>query len=340
MAHGARPVRPSQQRLNPSAATNSAARNGKSGNPARRNAPAGRGAARPGPATAGDWVSGARLRTLPLAIAPVALGTGAAIVASGPGVFHPVRAVLALIVALCLQIGVNYANDYSDGIRGTDANRIGPARLTGSGAARPRAVLTIALAFFALAALAGLTLVVLTGQWWLLLVGVLAIGAAWFYTGGRKPYGYLGLGEVFVFVFFGLVATTGTTYVQVGTVNTESWLSGVGIGLIAMAVLMVNNLRDLEPDRASGKRTLAVLIGSTASRVVFCLFLLLAFVIAGFFALFYPLAWLTFFVLLLAGPAGLITVTAKTSAELVLALKLTSLAALAYGLLLALAFAL
>ena len=296
--------------------------------------------AKPGPATAGDWVSGARLRTLPLAIAPVALGTGAAIVASGPGVFHPVRAVLALIVALCLQIGVNYANDYSDGIRGTDANRIGPARLTGSGAARPRAVLTVALAFFALAALAGLTLVVLTGQWWLLLVGVLAIGAAWFYTGGRKPYGYLGLGEVFVFVFFGLVATTGTTYVQVGTVNTESWLSGIGIGLIAMAVLMVNNLRDLTPDRASGKRTLAVLIGSTASRVVFCLFLLLAFVIAAFFALFYPFAWLTFFVLLLAGPAGLITVTAKTSAELVLALKLTSLAALAYGLLLALAFAL
>ncbi|HSP52813.1 MAG TPA: 1,4-dihydroxy-2-naphthoate polyprenyltransferase [Cryobacterium sp.] len=319
---------------------NSAARTGKSGNPARRNAPSGSGSVQAGKATAGDWVSGARLRTLPLAIAPVALGTGAAIVASGPGIFHPVRAVLALIVALCLQIGVNYANDYSDGIRGTDANRIGPARLTGSGAAQPRAVLTVAGAFFALAALAGLTLVVLTGQWWLLLVGAAAIVAAWFYTGGRKPYGYFGLGEVFVFVFFGLVATTGTTYVQVGTVNTESWLSGVGIGLIAMAVLMVNNLRDLEPDRASGKRTLAVLIGSTASRVVFCLFLLLAFVIVAFFALFYPLAWLTFFVLLLAVPAGLITVTAKTSPELVLALKLTSFSALAYGLLLALAFAL
>ncbi|TFC92192.1 1,4-dihydroxy-2-naphthoate polyprenyltransferase [Cryobacterium sp. TMT3-29-2] len=326
--------------MNPTAATKSAARNGKSGNPARRNGPAGRGPSQAAPATAGDWISGARLRTLPLAIAPVALGTGAAIVASGPGIFHPVRAVLALIVALCLQIGVNYANDYSDGIRGTDANRIGPARLTGSGAARPRAVLTVAAAFFALAALAGLTLVVLTGQWWLLLVGAAAIVAAWFYTGGRKPYGYFGLGEVFVFVFFGLVATTGTTYVQVGTVNTESWLSGVGIGLIAMAVLMVNNLRDLEPDRASGKRTLAVLIGNTASRVVFCLFLLLAFVIVAFFAIYYPLAWLTFFVLLLAVPAGLITVTAKTAAELVLALKLTSFAGLAYGLLLAFAFAL
>ncbi|TFC96035.1 1,4-dihydroxy-2-naphthoate polyprenyltransferase [Cryobacterium breve] len=326
--------------MNPSATTNPVNRGGKSGNPARRNVPAGSRPARTGPATAGDWVSGARLRTLPLAIGPVALGTGAAIVASGPGVFHPVRALLALIVALCLQIGVNYANDYSDGIRGTDANRIGPARLTGSGAAQPRAVLTVAASFFALAALAGLTLVVLTGQWWLLLVGAVAIVAAWFYTGGRRPYGYSGLGEVFVFVFFGLVATTGTTYVQVGTVNTESWLSGVGIGLIAMAVLMVNNLRDLAPDRASGKRTLAVLIGGTASRVVFCLFLLLAFVIAAFFALFYPLAWLTFFVLLLAVPAGLITVTARTSAELVLALKLTSVTALAYGLLLALAFAL
>jgi 1,4-dihydroxy-2-naphthoate octaprenyltransferase len=334
------------QRLNPSVSTGStsgggkAAGRGKSGNPARRNAPGNRGPARRGPATAGDWVSGARLRTLPLAIAPVALGTGAAIVASGPGIFHPVRAVLALVVALCLQIGVNYANDYSDGIRGTDANRIGPARLTGSGAAKPRDVLSVAFAFFGLAALAGLALVVLTGQWWLLLVGAAAIVAAWFYTGGRKPYGYFGLGELFVFIFFGLVATVGTTFVQAGTVNTESWLSGVAIGLIAMAVLMVNNLRDLVPDRASGKRTLAVLIGSTASRVVYCVSLLAPFVIAGFFSIFYPLAWFTFFVLLLAVPACLIAVTARTSAELILALKLTSIAALAYGVLLALAFAL
>ena len=338
------------QRLNPSASTGaqpgsgrtagSGRTTGKSGNPAKRNAPRTSGVTAGRPATAGDWVSGARLRTLPLAIAPVALGTGAAIVASEPGAYHWVRALLALMVALSLQIGVNYANDYSDGIRGTDANRIGPARLTGGGAARPRAVLTVALAFFALAALAGLTLVVLTGQWWLLLVGAAAIVAAWFYTGGRCPYGYFGLGELFVFVFFGLVATLGTTFVQVGTVNTESWLSGVGIGLIACAVLMVNNLRDREPDRVSGKRTLAVLIGDTASRVVFCVFLLVPFLIAGFFGLFYPLAWFTLFVLFLAVPAGLIVVTATTSKELVLALKLTSLAALAYGVLLALAFAL
>lgn len=292
------------------------------------------------PATFGDWVSGARLRTLPLAIAPVAIGTGAAIVAAGPGIFHPVRAVLALLVALFLQIGVNYANDYSDGIRGTDAYRVGPARLTGSGAAKPKTVLIVALVFFGLAAVAGLTLVILSQLWWLLAVGAVAIVAAWFYTGGKKPYGYSGLGELFVFVFFGLVATLGTTYVQVGVVNTESWLGAVGIGLISCAVLMVNNIRDIDSDKTAGKRTLAVRIGNKASRVVFCVFLLVPFVIVGFFTLFYPLAYFTFFMLLLALPAALITVTAKTSRELILALKLTSFTGLGYGLLLGLAFAL
>lgn len=322
------------QRMNPAEQLAQAKRPGKKNGAPRK------GPAKVKPATASDWVSGARLRTLPLAIAPVALGTGAAIVASGPGVFHPVRALLALVVALCLQIGVNYANDYSDGIRGTDAHRVGPARLTGSGAAKPSAVLSVALAFFGLAALAGLTLVVITQQWWLLAVGAAAIGAAWLYTGGKRPYGYYGLGELFVFVFFGLVATLGTTFVQAGTVNTESWLSAIGIGLIACAVLMVNNLRDRDSDKAAGKRTLAVLIGSTGSRVAFCVFLLAPFVIALFFTIFYPLAYLTFFVLLLVLPACLITVTAKTSRELVLALQLTSFAALGYGLLLGLAFAL
>lgn len=291
------------------------------------------------PATAADWVSGARLRTLPLAIAPVLLGTGAAIVASEPGVYHPVRALLALAVALFLQIGVNYANDYSDGIRGTDAFRVGPARLTGGGVANPKTVLRVALVFFALAVVAGLALVVLTQFWWLLIVGVVAVTAAWFYTGGKKPYGYLGLGELFVFVFFGLVATAGTTYVQVGAFTTESVLGGVAIGLIACAVLMVNNLRDIVPDKAAGKRTLAVRMGSRASRVAFCVFLLAPFVIAGFFSVFYPLAIFTFFVLLLALPACIITITASTAKELILALKLSSIAALAYGVLLGVAFA-
>jgi len=346
VAHGARPNEPKQQKsrqTSPNGTRNAAPAGpknpGKSGNPARKNG-AVTGPARSGPASLGDWISGARLRTLPLAVAPVALGTGAAVVAGGAGEFHWVRALLALVVAVSLQIGVNYANDYSDGIRGTDNHRVGPARLTGGGAAKPRAVLTVALAFFGIAAVAGLVLVIVSQFWWLLAVGALAIVAAWFYTGGKKPYGYLGLGELFVFVFFGLVATVGTTYVQVGTVNLESWLSAVAIGLIACAVLMVNNLRDIKPDKVAGKRTLAVWIGARASRVVFCVFLLVPFGIAGFFALFYPLAWFTFFVLLLVLPACLIVATAKTAKELILALKLTSMAALLYGILLGLAFAL
>lgn len=338
VAQGARPNRPQKQTTSGSKST--AKTPGTSGNPAKRNGPARRGPAAVKPATAVDWVSGARLRTLPLAIAPVFLGTGAAIVATGAGEFHGVRALLALVVAVCLQIGVNYANDYSDGIRGTDNNRVGPARLTGSGAAAPRTVLIVALAFFGAAAIAGLLLVIATQQWWLLLVGTLAIAAAWLYTGGKRPYGYLGLGELFVFVFFGLVATLGTTYVQAGTVNLESWLSAISIGFIACAVLMVNNLRDIVPDRASGKRTLAVLIGGTWGRVVFCVFLLAPFLAVGFLSLFYPLAFFTFFVLLLALPACLITVTGRSAGELILALKLTSFAGLGYGVLLGLAFAL
>lgn len=346
MAHGARPNEPKKQNSRQTGTNGgrgaAAARRpnpARSGNPATK-AGAGPGPVRTGPATVGDWISGARLRTLPLAIAPVLLGTGAAVVAAGDGEFHWVRALLALVVAVSLQIGVNYANDYSDGIRGTDSHRVGPARLTGGGAAKPRAVLTVALVFFGLAAAAGLVLVVVSQHWWLLIVGALAIVAAWFYTGGKKPYGYLGLGELFVFVFFGLVATTGTTYVQVGTVNLESWLSAVAIGLMACAVLMVNNLRDIEPDKVAGKRTLSVWIGARASRVAFCLLLLLPFLVAGFFALFYPIAWLVFFVLLLALPACLIVATATTAKELILALKLTSMAALLYGILLGLAFAL
>ena len=308
----------------------------RSGNPAKR-AVAERAAAVP--AGAAGWIAGARIRTLTLAIAPVAAGTGAAIVIAGPGVFHWVRALLCLVVALGLQIGVNFANDYSDGIRGTDAYRVGPARLTGSGAVSPKRVLVVALVFFGIAAVAGLALVVLTQQWWLLAVGAVALVAAWFYTGGRRPYGYAGLGELAVFVFFGLVATAGTTFVQVLYVSLESWLAGVAIGLVACAVLMVNNLRDRDQDRLAGKRTLSVLIGRTASRVVYCVFLLAPFMIVALIALVYPLAWLTLFGLLLALPAALITCTAKTSAELILALKLTSFVGLIIGVGLGAAFA-
>jgi 1,4-dihydroxy-2-naphthoate polyprenyltransferase len=267
----------------------------------------------------------------------VAAGTGAAYVADG-GVFHEYRIPLCLAVAVFLQLGVNYANDYSDGIRGTDDFRVGPARLTGSGAAKPAHVLTVALVFLGLAALAGLALTIISQQWWLLLVGAAAIAAAWFYTGGKRPYGYAGLGEVAVFLFFGLVATVGTTYVQTLKVPTESWLSGVGIGFLACAALIANNIRDIEQDRQAGKRTLTVRIGAVASRVLYCVLLLLAFAIAGFFAIFYPAAYLVFFGLLIGIPAALIVVTGRTSREFVLALSLTSALTLVYGVGLAGAF--
>ncbi len=237
-------------------------------------------------------MAGARLRTLPLAIAPVALGTGAGVVAIADGPWHPARALLALVVALALQIGVNYANDYSDGVRGTDDHRVGPARLTGSGAAKPKHVLAVSLSFFALAALAGLALVVVTRQWWLLAVGAVAIVAAWFYTGGKHPYGYYGLGELFVFVFFGLVATAGSAYVQALTVNLEAWLGGVGAGLIACAVLMANNLRDVAQDKVAGKRTLAVLVGPLAGRILFVVFMLVPFAHRRVLRAALPAAWL------------------------------------------------
>ncbi|MCX7520687.1 1,4-dihydroxy-2-naphthoate polyprenyltransferase [Microbacterium sp. STN6] len=290
------------------------------------------------PATAADWIAGARLRTLPLAIAPVLIGTGASVVAIGGDTWHWVRALACLAVALLLQIGVNFANDYSDGVRGTDANRVGPSRLTGSGRANARTVLIVALAFFALAALVGLALVIRTEQWWLLIVGAAAIAAAWFYTGGKRPYGYFGLGELFVFAFFGIVATAGTTFLLAGRVNLEGWLGGVAAGFLACAVLIANNLRDIEPDRLSGKRTLTVLIGARASRVLYCVLVVLAYLIVAFFALFYPFAWLTFFTLLAAIPAALIVVTAKTSRELILALQLTSIVGLANGAFLCIAF--
>ncbi len=281
-----------------------------------------------------DWIGGARLRTLPLAIAPVALGTASTASGFLPAEhgWHWVRALLALAVAVCLQIGVNYANDYSDGVRGTDKYRVGPSRLTGSGAAKPRTVRAVAFVFFGLGAVAGLILVLLTQQWWLIAVGAACIVAAYFYTGGKRPYGYYGLGEVFVFVFFGIVATAGTTYTQIGTVSPESWVSGVAAGLLACAVLMVNNIRDLEQDRLAKKRTLAVLLGNRASRIVFAVFVLVPFVILVFFVLLYPLAPLVYFALLAAIPAIVITLTGKTAPEFIVALQLTSLTALVFGL--------
>jgi len=283
-----------------------------------------------------QWVHGARLRTLPLAIAPVVLGAASAVLYRS---FSLTITLLALAVALGLQIGVNYSNDYSDGVRGTDKYRVGPARLTGSGVAQPHRVLAVAAVFFVLAAIAGIAIVLLTGEWWLLGIGALAIVAAWFYTGGKRPYGYRGLGEVAVFVFFGLVATTGTAYVQVGFVPWETWLTGSAAGFFAVAVLMENNLRDIEQDAEAGKKTLAVMIGNRATRVLTVVALGIPYVLLAVLSLFFFFAPYVFITLLLAGPIAFIVLTAKTPKELVLTLQLSSVNALVFAVGLALAIA-
>ena len=277
------------------------------------------------------WIEGARLRTLPLAIAPIAIGAGSA---ASVQKFDLGLTLLALAVALFLQIGVNYANDYSDGIRGTDNNRVGPLRLTGSKSVRPVAVKYAAFAFFALAAIAGLVIVLLTQHWWFLAVGAAAITAAWYYTGGKSPYGYAGLGEVAVFIFFGLVATYGTAFIQIGHYSDTALIGGVASGLFASAVLMVNNIRDLDLDRHVGKRTLAVLVGRKVAKAIYFALIYLPFFILLPIALVYPATFLAMFALLLVLPITLIVATANSAKELILALKLTSFAALGFGLLL------
>ena len=229
-------------------------------------------------ATAGQWVAGARPRTLPAAIAPVAAGTG---VAAAEGSLIADRALLALGVALCLQVGVNYANDYSDGIRGTDEVRVGPVRLVGQRLAAPTAVKRAAIGCLLAAAILGLWLVLLAQAWWWLLVGAAAIAASWLYTGGPSPYGYLGLGEVFVFVFFGPVAVIGTAFVQTAAITALAVAASLPIGIIAALILVANNLRDIPTDIDSGKRTLAVVLGDAGTRTLFLVGAIAAFVIVA-----------------------------------------------------------
>ena len=284
--------------------------------------------------TAAQWLEGARPRTLPAAVAPVLVGTGAA-----AGEWRPGRALLALLVALALQVGVNYANDYSDGIRGTDEVRVGPLRLVGSGTASPRSVLRAALLAFAVAAVAGLVLALVTSLW-LVAVGAVAIAAAWGYTGGRSPYGYRGLGEVSVFVFFGLVAVIGTTYVQTQDVPLVAVLGGVGCGALACAILVTNNLRDIPTDTGAGKRTLAVRLGDPRTRALYAALVVAALLVATACAFDRPWALLT----LLSGPLAAAPLEAvrrgAVGRDLVPVLQGTGKLQLAYGVLLAVGLAL
>ncbi|MCW2796793.1 1,4-dihydroxy-2-naphthoate polyprenyltransferase [Nocardioides sp.] len=283
-------------------------------------------------ATTSDWIAGARPRTLPAAVSPVLAGTGVAAYADAAVWW---KAALALVVSLALQVAVNYANDYSDGIRGTDDERVGPMRLVGSGAAAPGAVKRAAFLAFGVAGVAGLVLAATTA-WWLVAVGLVSVAAAWFYTGGRKPYGYLGLGEVMVFVFFGLVAVIGTTYVQ-----TESWewaalYAAVGVGALACAILVVNNLRDIPTDTVSGKRTLAVVLGDRHTRRLY-----LALVIVAAVAVVAVAAVTTWFALLglafvlLTVPAVRTVLAGATGPGLIPVLQQTGLAELLWAALVA-----
>jgi 1,4-dihydroxy-2-naphthoate octaprenyltransferase len=217
-------------------------------------------------ATRNQWIDGARPRTLPAAVAPVLVGTS---IAEFEGSFRPLIAALALVVSLALQVGVNYANDYSDGIRGTDENRVGPVRLVGQKLATPNEVRSAAAIAFGISALAGLGMVLLSQVWLLIPIGLAAIAAAWFYTGGSKPYGYAGYGELFVFVFFGLVAVAGTSASQTGQVSVLALLGGVACGALSTAILVANNLRDIPTDTLSGKRTLAVRLGDEKTRELY-----------------------------------------------------------------------
>ena len=276
------------------------------------------------------WVAGARPRTLPAAVVPVLVGTG---LAAGDDRFVGWRAACALAVALALQVGTNYANDYSDGVRGTDDVRVGPVRLVAAGLAAPASVKRAAIAAFALAAAVGLALAVAV-SWWLVPVGAACVAAGWLYTGGPRPYGYTGLGELFVFVFFGLVATAGTAYVQEERLTAAMVLAAVPVGLLATALLVVNNLRDIPTDAVAGKRTLAVRLGDNATRLLYVALVTGAFAI-GAFATAVPASLVTLVVAPLAAPPCRRVLRGAKGPALIAVLQATARVQLLFGIVLA-----
>jgi len=281
-------------------------------------------------------VAGARPRTLAAAAVPVAVGTA---VAGSTDAVIWWRALAAGVVALAIQVGANFANDYSDGVRGTDDRRVGPVRLVGQRLAAPQSVRTAAVASFAVAALTGMALAAVAG-WWLVAVGAAAVGAAWLYTGGPRPYGYLGLGEVFVFVFFGLVATTGTTYVQLERISGLSVASAVPVGMLSVALLVTNNLRDLDGDARSGKRTLAVRMGDGATRWLYVALLVAVFASSVALVASRPWSLLALLAVPLAAPLAFTVLAGARGPALIPVLAGTGRLQLAVGALLALGISL
>ena len=287
-------------------------------------------------ASLAQWVDGIRPRTLPIALAPVLAGIGAANhVDQSPS--WPAM-IGALIVALALVAGVNYANDYSDGIRGTDDNRVGPQRLVGSGAASPGAVRTAAIIAFLIAAVAGVWLSLAT-HWWLILVGAVCILAAWFYTGGSRPYGYAGFGEIAVFVFFGLVAVCGTQLVVGGRIDSVGVGIAIAIGSFASAILVTNNLRDIDSDAAAGKLTAAVRLGDYSTRYLYAFLMTLPFFMTVVLTLHHPWALSGLLLAPFANSVGRSVVSGATGATLVRALGQTGLIMLGWSIIILLAFA-
>jgi 1,4-dihydroxy-2-naphthoate octaprenyltransferase len=284
-------------------------------------------------ATMSEWISGARLRTLPAAISPVIVGTSLA----APNPLWT-NALLALLVALALQIGVNFSNDYSDGVRGTDADRVGPMRLVGSGKAAAGKVRSVAFFFFFLSGVIGLALALRTSLW-LVVVGAIAIAAAWGYTGGKNPYGYRALGEISVFIFFGIVAVVGTYYVQSSQITLLSIVAAIPVGAQACAILVLNNLRDLAKDSLVGKQTLAVVMGERGTRIFYAALILGGNIVGILTAVSAPWTAITILLLPLSFYLSLSVLKGAGGRDLIALLQRTALFQLLFALLYAGGFA-